>query len=79
MIDPTIADGLDRPWIAPRAFPVRVMRPAAVPPQLAARSARLWPDSPYLQAEWLRAVKTVRATTRGWLLERPVRKEAGRA
>lgn len=37
------------------------------------RAARLWPQSPALQHEWLRAVAVVRSTSRGWLLERPVR------
>lgn len=36
------------------------------------RAARLWPDSPRNQHEWLRAVRTVRRTTHGWLLERQV-------
>lgn len=43
-------------------------RPAA---DLAAHAARLYPDSPFLQAEWMRAVQTVRTTTRGWLLDNP--------
>lgn len=38
---------------------------------LPARAARLYPDSPYLQAEWLRAVRLVRSTSRGWLLDPP--------
>lgn len=33
------------------------------------RAARLYPESPYLQQEWLRAVLTVRMTVRGWLLD----------
>lgn len=37
---------------------------------LAERAARLWPDDLPLQAEWMRAVRLVRATRRGWLLER---------
>lgn len=36
------------------------------------RAARLYPDSAYLQAQWLRAVAIVRATARGWLLDEPV-------
>lgn len=43
-------------------------KPAADP--LALRAARLWPDSPALQAEWMRAVGVVRSTSKGWLLER---------
>lgn len=43
---------------------------------LAARAARLYPDSHYLQEEWRRAVAVVRSTSRGWLLDRPaVRQE----
>jgi len=41
-------------------------------------AARLYPDSDYLQAEWVRAVRVVRASSRGWLLDRPVPK-AGHA
>lgn len=36
------------------------------------RAARLWPDSPTNQREWLRAVGVVRRTRRGWLLDQPV-------
>lgn len=39
---------------------------------LVMRADRLWPDDPYLQAEWMRKVHMVRATKRGWLAERPV-------
>ena len=42
-------------------------------PQLgddAERARRLWPDTPALQAKWLRAVEVVRNTAQGWLLER---------
>lgn len=35
------------------------------------RAERLYPDSLYLQAEWMRAIAVVRATRRGWLLDRP--------
>lgn len=35
-------------------------------------AARLYPDSAYLQTQWLRAVTVVRATARGWLLDMPV-------
>ncbi len=42
------------------------------PEPLAARAARLYPDSPALQAAWLRAIGLVRGTTRGWLLDHPV-------
>lgn len=43
---------------------------------LAERAARLWPDSPRNQREWVRAVQTVRATSRGWLLDRPQQRAA---
>lgn len=39
---------------------------------LLARAQRLWPCSDYLQREWLRAVRQVRRTPRGWLLDQPV-------
>ena len=35
------------------------------------RAERLYPENPYLQAEWRRAVSVVRATSRGWLLDQP--------
>jgi hypothetical protein len=38
------------------------------------RAQRLWPDSERNQREWLRAVRVVRATGRGWLLDRPVQR-----
>lgn len=36
---------------------------------LEARAAALW-RTEYLQREWLRAIAVVRATRKGWLLER---------
>lgn len=39
------------------------------------RAERLWPDSPALQAEWLRAVAVVRATKRGWRADLSYRSE----
>ena len=42
------------------------------------RAALLYPDSTYLQAEWQRAVAVVRATSGGWLLDKPQRR-AGHA
>lgn len=38
--------------------------------KLAQRAAELYPDSPYLQKEWMRAVGVVRSTLGGWLIER---------
>ncbi len=36
------------------------------------RQARvLYPDDPYLQQQWLRAVRLVRATAHGWCLDPP--------
>lgn len=46
------------------------------PDPLAARAARLWPESPRNQAEWLRAVAVVRKTSGGWLLDRKVERAA---
>ena len=43
------------------------------------RAARAYPDSPALQAEWLRAVRVVRASRRGWLLDGNVAKGARHA
>jgi len=39
------------------------------PTELADVAARLYPQSQYLQAEWQRAVRVVRASPRGWLLD----------
>ena len=36
---------------------------------LGQRAARLYPDNAYLQAEWIRAVTTVRSTNGGWVLD----------
>lgn len=36
---------------------------------LHARAAKNYPDDPYLQAEWVRAVGVVRSTKGGWLIE----------
>lgn len=44
----------------------------AIPSPMQARAAALYPDNQYLQAEWLRAVKLVRSTRSGWLLDNPV-------
>jgi hypothetical protein len=38
-------------------------------PDLIKRAERLWPLSPYLQAEWRRAVALVRSTKGGWVLD----------
>jgi hypothetical protein len=45
--------------------------PAAFPDLLLARAERAYPDSEFLQREWLRAVGVVRRTTSGWLLDNP--------
>lgn len=44
--------------------------PAAKADTMRAQAARLYPDSDYLQAEWVRAVRVVRSTSAGWLLDR---------
>lgn len=41
---------------------------------LTEQAARLYPRNPALQAEWIRAVSTVRKTSQGWVLDRPIRK-----
>ncbi len=46
---------------------------------LAARAARNYPDDPYLQREWIRAVGVVRRSARGWLLDNPARRVGGAA
>jgi hypothetical protein len=33
---------------------------------------QLYPDSAYLQQQWLRSVRLVRTTARGWCLDPPV-------
>lgn len=50
--------------------------PTYRPDPLTAQAARLWPDQPDLQRRWLRAVEIVRSTSRGWLLERAIRRLA---
>jgi hypothetical protein len=40
------------------------------------QAVRLYPDSAYLQREWMRAVGVVRRSTGGWLLERKVQRHA---
>lgn len=35
------------------------------------RAELLYPASHYLQTEWMRAIAVVRATRRGWLLDKP--------
>lgn len=42
------------------------------PPDLEIQAARLYPDDHYLRAEWMRAVRVVRSTSRGWHLDKPV-------
>jgi hypothetical protein len=57
---------------------LRECRARAVADDLAPIAARLYPDSPALQAEWMRAVGVVRRTARGWLLDRPAQKQGQR-
>lgn len=38
---------------------------------LEAHAAALYPDDAYLQRQWLRGVRLVRTTARGWLLDPP--------
>lgn len=39
------------------------------------KAARLYPHSLQLQVEWLRAVAVVRVTQRGWLLDKPLKRD----
>ena len=55
----------------PASSPLRlIQQPALRLTRDGERATRLWPDSPALQHEWLRAVAVVRSTRNGWLLER---------
>lgn len=45
---------------------------------LLARAQRNYPDSDYLQREWLRAVRLVRKTRCGWRLDNPLTREAAK-
>lgn len=47
-----------------------------LPDDLTQAAERLFPDSDYLQHEWQRAVGLVRSTSGGWLLDKPVTKQA---
>ena len=47
------------------------LAPDPQPHPLVARAKRLWPNDPYLQREWVRAVGVVLSTKRGWLLSWP--------
>jgi hypothetical protein len=38
---------------------------------LARHAATLYPDDVYLQQQWVRGVRLVRTTARGWLLDPP--------
>jgi hypothetical protein len=49
---------------------VRLIVPAN-PDPLLQRAQRNYPDSDYLQREWLRAVRVVRSTSGGWRLDNP--------
>jgi hypothetical protein len=56
--------------------PLRLAHTAPPRDELQQRAARLWPDSDYLQREWLRAVRVVRQSGGGWLLDRRVARSA---
>jgi len=59
-----------------RSRPLRIVTPEVIAERmaedwsLAERAARNFPDQPALQIEWIRAVKVVRSTSGGWLIER---------
>lgn len=44
---------------------------------LIATARRLWPDSRPNQARWLHAIRIVRRTAAGWVLERSVERSRG--
>lgn len=54
-----------------RVWPIQ----PAKPDPLLERARRNYPDSEYLQREWLRAVGVVRRTSRGWLLDKPLQRQ----
>lgn len=58
--------------VSAAALPLRLIGAAVRTDPMLARAQRLWPDSEHNQRAWLHAVHVVRATSRGWLLERPV-------
>lgn len=45
--------------------------------ELGRMARRLWPDDRTLRLTWLRAVRRVRQTQAGWLLERRVSRQEG--
>ena len=45
--------------------------------KLAARAAEIYPNSEALQREWVRAVRLVRKTPRGWVCDNPQRRCGG--
>ena len=53
---------------------LRLAHTASPRDELQQRAARLWPDSDYLQREWLRAIAVVRRSSSGWLLDKQVRR-----
>jgi hypothetical protein len=65
---------MDRPPILmaetePHMTPLVKVVPKPLPHPMAARAARLWPDSEYNRNEWLRAVRLVRSTSKGWVAD----------
>lgn len=54
--------------------PLRLAHTVPQRDELQQRAARLWPDSDYLQREWLRAIAVVRRSSSGWLLDKQVRR-----
>ena len=51
---------------------------APQPQDLQARAERLWPNQTSLQERWLHAIARVRATSRGWLLDKPIARQEQR-
>jgi len=46
------------------------MKRTSSPDELRLHAMVLWPHSVYLQHEWVRAIRVVRQTRHGWLLDR---------
>ena len=67
---------LRRGHVPPRPMPAPAPLVLAPGDLLAQRAARLYPESAYLQREWMRAVALVRRTSGGWLLDRPTKRRS---
>lgn len=59
--------------------PLRLVAHHELRHPLEQRAARLYPTSPYLQREWLRAISVVRSTRLCWKLDKPIKRGEYRA